>query len=107
MELALILGLFNIFVGLMLVASFLLMGGGFIAWFVRLGTNLTYRDEAIMYMKWGVTIMFVLVVLLAFVKFVQEHTAGAMFLLGIVVVLAVIWLVLKVATAPKEEEGGH
>lgn len=104
MAIAQLLGLFNIFVGLMLTASILLMVGGFIAWFVRLGTWPTYRTEAVEYMKWGVAILFVLVVLLAAVTFVQEHTQEAMFVAGTLFVALVIWLVLKVATAGGGEE---
>lgn len=64
------IGLFNILVGLMLVSAFLAMCGGFIVYLVRMGNN--NRDEGLNYMMWGVTILFVLIILLAVVQLVQH-----------------------------------
>lgn len=100
-------GVFNIFVGLMLVASFLFFFGGLIMWFIRLGTYPTYRDEAIVYMQWAVAILFILVVLLAAVQFIQDHTATASVILGFVIVGVVAWGVFALATAEPAGEDDH
>ena len=100
-------GVFNIFVGLMLVAAFLLFFGGLVVWFMRLGTWPTYRDEAIRYMEWAVAILFMLVVLLAIEQFVQDHTAVASTVLGFIIVGLVAWVVFTVATAESPSEEKH
>ena len=100
-------GAFNIFVGLMLVAAFLLFFGGLIVWVIRLGTFPTYRDEAIEYMEWAVAVLFVLVVLLAVIQYVQNNTQTAMFILGVVIVGLVTWAVITVAATPAKSEDDH
>lgn len=100
-------GLFNILVGLMLVAAFGFFFSGVGMWFARLGTYPTSRDEAIEYMQWGVVILFVLGVLLAVVQFVQQHVGIAYFIVGVVVVMLVIWMILVLSQTPKEKEDKH
>lgn len=97
-------GLFNILVGLMLVAAFLAYFGGLAAWFARLGAWPTNRDEAIRIMQYGVVILFVLAVFLALSQFIQEHAALAAFVVGVVVIGLLMWFILSVATAKSEEE---
>jgi len=96
-------GLFNIMVGLMLVAAFLLFFGGLGMWFARLGTWPTYRDEGISLMQWGVGVLFVLAILLAVVQFVQKHAALAAFLVGVVIVIGVAILLAKAQQAGGED----
>lgn len=103
MELATIVGLFNIMVGLMLVVSALLMCGGFILWYVRLGTFPSYRDDAINIMQWGVAILFVLVVLLGVAQFVQTHTALVMMLIGALIAAGVVYVIATSVTASNGE----
>lgn len=97
-------GVFNIVVGLMLVAAFLTYGTGIILWFTRLGVWPSYRDEAIAILEWAVAIMFMLVVLLAIVHFIQAYAVAASFVFGVIIVLGVIWLILTIATAGGEED---
>ncbi|MFA7309465.1 MAG: hypothetical protein WC050_01035 [Candidatus Paceibacterota bacterium] len=97
-------GFFNIFVGLMLVAAFLCMGTGMLLWVVRLSTYPTYRDEGILLMMWGVAILFVLLVLLAIVQFIQFHAAAASFVFGIIILIAVAWFVIAVLMAKEEKK---
>lgn len=97
-------GIFNIIVGLMLVAAFLTYGTGIILWFTRLGVWPSYRDEAIGILEWAVAIMFMLVVLLSLVHFIQAYAVAASFVFGVLIVLGVIWLILKIATAGGEED---
>jgi uncharacterized Tic20 family protein len=104
MFIANLVGIFNVFVGLMLVAAFLLMGSGLMLWYLRLGTYPTYRDSAIEQMKWAVTIMFVLVVLLGIAQFVQRHTAEAMMAIGVIIAVGIALFVLSELTAAEEEK---
>ena len=101
-------GLFNVLVGLMLTVSILLMGAGWVMWVARLGTTPTYRDEAIHVMQWSVSILFVIVILLLLVQFVQRHTATAVYLLGFIILGFVAWAVLgaikEANKAPAHEE---
>ena len=100
-------GVFNIMVGLMLVAAFLFFFGGLGMWFTRLGTYPTYRDDAIELMQWGVGILFVLAVLLAVVQFVQTHAALASLIVGILVVIGVALVVVSVSQMKGEEDKRH
>lgn len=104
MELSILIGLFNILVGLMLVTSILLMGGGLILWYVRLGTFPTYRDDAIHMMEWSVAILFVLVVLLGIAQFVQTHLALAMMAVGAVAAAVATYFVASILLAPEKKE---
>lgn len=92
--LAQFVGLFNIFVGLLLTLAFLLMGAASVMWAVRLGTSPTYRDDAIMLMQWAVAILFVLIVLLLLVQFIQQHTATAVYIAGFFIIGLVAWAVI-------------
>jgi xanthine/uracil permease len=97
-------GVFNIIVGLMLVASFLLFFGGLAMWVSRLGTYPTNRDEAIRMMQWAVVTLFVLAAFLAISQFIQKHAAMASFVIGVVVVGLAIWFISTVVLAEKKEE---
>lgn len=107
MDLSTVTALFNIVVGLMLVASILLMVGGLMQWYVRLGTTNTYRDDSIVILQWAVSILFVLVVLLGIAQFVETHMTLAMTILGAVVILAVAYFVVTTLMANSEGEEEH
>ena len=97
-------GLFNVFVGLMVTGALLTYGIGFVIWFVRLGTWPTYRTEAIKIMEWSVVILFVLVLLLGIVQYVQNHPRAAGYLAAIVVGAIVVWIVVYLASRPAEKK---
>lgn len=107
MDLSTVIGLFNIIVGLMLVLSILIMGGSLMLWYVRLGTSPTYRDEAIDYMRWAVSILFVLVVLLGVAQYVQTHMAISMLVVGAVIAAAIAYFVATQLMAGGGEEEEH
>jgi len=92
-----VIGLFNIFVGLMLTTALFTYFLGLILWITRLGTWPTYRTEAIKIMEWSVVILFVLVVLLAIVQFFQYHPKEASFVVSIIVAVIIIWIILYLA----------
>lgn len=83
-----VIGLFNIFVGLMLIAAFLFFGSGFVIYIVRLGT--VHREEGIRVMERGVITLFVLVVLVALVHFFQSHPVYATVLVSVIIAIAVV-----------------
>ena len=97
-------GIFNIFVGLMLTAALLTYGLGFAMWVIRLGTWPSYRTEAVRVLEWSVAILFVLIVLLMIVQFFQKHPSAATYVLSAIVVVAVIGLVIYLMLG---SGGGH
>ncbi|OGG50614.1 hypothetical protein A2763_03505 [Candidatus Kaiserbacteria bacterium RIFCSPHIGHO2_01_FULL_54_36] len=100
-------GLFNVFVGLMLVSAMLAYGIGFVVWAVRLGTWPTYRTEAIKIMEWSVVILFVLVVLLAIVQFFQNHPRTAGMIISFIVAAILIWIIVVLAAKSGGEKEEH
>ena len=105
------IGLFNIFVGIMLTVALFTYGLGFILWLCRLGTWPTYRTEAIKIMEWSVVILFVLVVLLAIVQFFQNHRQAATWVVSIIIGIFIIWVIVYLAAhsgggKKKAEAGG-
>ena len=85
-----VLTFFNLFAGVMLTISLILFAGGFVMYLVRLGTYPTYREEAIHVMRYGLSTLFVLVVILGIQQFFLRHmlvavVVGAFILIGIVV----------------------
>ena len=99
-----VVGLFNIFVGLMLTAAILTYAIGFIIWCTRLGTWPSYRTEAVKVMEWSVVILFVLVVLLAIVQFFQNHTRTAAYIASFIVIAVIIGAIVVLAAGAKGEE---
>ncbi len=100
-------GLFNVFVGLMLTAALLTYGVGMVVWWVRLGTWPTYRTEAIKIMEWSVVMLLVLVVLLAIVQFFQNHPRAAGYTVSIVVLVLIVWAILVMAAKGGKKEKEH
>ncbi len=104
MPLSTVIALFNIVVGLMVVASVLLMVGGLGLWYVRLGTYPTHRDTAINMMKWAVSILFVLVVLLSVAQYVQTHMAVSLIAIALIAVAGVVYYVAAHSSSGADDE---
>ncbi len=83
-------GIFNIFVGLMLTTAIVTYAVGLIQWACRLGSWPSYRTVAIKVMEWAVVILFVLVVLLTIVQFIQNNAESARYVLSVLAVLIAI-----------------
>src|SRR3990167_8019990 len=96
-------GVLNIFVGLLVVAAFVAFGTGLVYYLAHL--ELEKRIHGIHIMEWGVSIVFVLIVLLAVAKFVREYTS---IVIGIVSVVMFLLLVIAgtytVASGHKKEK---
>lgn len=100
-----VLGIFNIFVGLMIVVAMVMFFGGLIVWAVLLGT--LRRTQGIILMEWAVVILLVLSVLLAIVRFFQGNPAAATFAVSALLVIGVAWAIFSMASpggAEKKEE---
>ena len=102
-----LLAFFNLFVGLMLTASILLFVGGFIQYLVRLGTWPTYREESVEKMKWGVTTLFSLVVILGIQQFLLKHLLVAVVIGALIVIWVVIWAYSGSEGGEKKNGGEH
>ncbi len=100
-----VVSIFNIFVGLMVVAAFLAYVSGLIIYLVN--TGLIGRSRGIDGMQWGVVILFVLAVLLAIVRFVQQHTALATAIASTLIALFIIFAVIYVFAQGGEEKEEH
>ena len=97
------LGLLNICAGVMIVAALLVFMGGFIRYLVLLGTD--RRAMGLELMLWGVTILFVLVVMLGIVNILQGPLSFIIGI-GVIIFLAVVIAtsVLKAGKKPAEPE---
>lgn len=102
-----IVGIFNIFVGVMLTVALMVYAIGFVMWIIRLGTWPSYRTEAIRVMEWSVAILFTLVVLLGIVQFFQRHPQEATYVLSAVIIIAIIWIVVYLSTHSEEKKDDH
>lgn len=101
-------GLFNVLVGLMLAAAFLLFGVGVVVWSLRLGAWPSYRTQGIAFMQWGVATLFTLIVISGIVEYIQRHTQTALFIIAVIVLLCIGWLIIQAAQASekgKEDKG--
>jgi len=99
-----ILLFFNLFAGLMLTASLILFLGGFAMYLVRLGTYPTYREDALVYMQWGVSVLFALIVLLGVQQFLLSHMKIAMVIGTLLLIALVIWAFMDEGGGHKEEK---
>ena len=99
-----VVGLFNIFVGLMVVAALLTYGIGFVVWITRLGSWPSPRDYAIEIMSWAPVILFVLIVLLAIVQFLQNHPQAGSYIVATVVLLLVVWAIVYLILNTRQSE---
>jgi hypothetical protein len=95
-------GFFNIFAGLMLVAGLLLFFGGFISYLTRLG--LEGRVQGLRYMYWGETVLFVLILMLAVIHYLQFHPTIIFLIIGAIIVVFGSWAILQATASAGEEE---
>jgi len=101
------IGLFNVFVGLMLTVALLTYGIGFVVWIVRLGSWPSYRTEGVVIMEWSVVILFILVVLLSIVQFFQHYPRTAGYVVSTIAVLVVLGSIIVFAAKGEPKEDKH
>lgn len=101
-----VVGLFNIVVGFMFSAAFVTFLGGFVSYLVHFGNQ--ERAVGVKTMEWGVSILFVLVILLGGAQFFQGHQGVTNVIAALVVMIGVAWVLFTVMTEktepPKEEK---
>lgn len=99
-----LLGYLDIFVGLFLAVSIIMFVGALITYFSRYGTP--RRADAFPFMEWSITIVFVLIVILALVHFLRDHTKITLFILAVIIFLFIAKFVMSVLkeSAKKEEK---
>ena len=95
-----VLAVFNLFAGVILTLSLVLFLGGFIVYLVRLGTWPTYREEAIHIMQWGVSILFVLIVVLGIQQALMRHLLVAVSIGALILIYLVFWAFATATKAP-------
>ena len=98
------IGLFHIVVGLLLVFTLAIFATGVSLWIARLNTWPSYRETAIITLEWAVSMLFVLILLVALVYFIQRHSATALTILGVVVIIGILVLITSVFTGQKEKK---
>ena len=89
--------------GTMLTISLVLFIGGFILYIVRLGTWPTYREEAIEIMKWGVSVLFTLILLLAVQQFLLRHLTVAVTIGAIIIAGVIAWVLISSLSEPEKK----
>ena len=102
-----LLTFFNLLAGTMLTISLVLFIGGFILYIVRLGTWPTYREEAIEIMKWGVSVLFTLILLLAVQQFLLRHLTVAVTIGAILIMGVVTWALMSGLSEPAKKPEGE
>jgi cytochrome bd-type quinol oxidase subunit 2 len=104
MTLATFLSLFNIFVGLFLVATLIVYGAAFVSWVARFGTWPSYRDTSIRALEWAVGMAFMLVVLLGIVQYFQQYPKVMATIVAGIVILALVFMLLRAAAKKPEKK---
>ncbi|MDO8522161.1 MAG: hypothetical protein Q7S08_02650 [bacterium] len=95
-------GFLNIFVGLFLTLALILYGAAVIVYFTRYGTP--HRDESLKLVEVGLTILFILIVMLGIVQYFQSHPGNMAYIIGTIVFVLVIGLVIYAYSGGKEKK---
>ncbi len=95
-----VLAFFNLFAGILLTLSIIFFFGGFVMYLVRLGTWPTYREEAVELMKWGVTILFTLIVILGLQQAFMRHLLVAVSIGALILICIVVWAFMEGFSEP-------
>lgn len=98
-----VLGFFNIVVGLFLTVSVISFSAGLILYITRYGT--WPREDAFPFMSFGITILFVISVLLALIHFFVNNTETALYVLAAIVFFCLAGIILFLVKAGKKKEG--
>lgn len=94
-------GVLNIFVGLMVTAAFVTFGVGLLYYFANF--VLERRKVGIYIMEWGVSIVFVLIVLLTLVRFIRHYTETVLGIVSFAVFVFIIIVLIHFATTEHKE----
>ena len=98
-----VLSMFHVMTGLLLTFVLLMFVTGIWAYFARLGTWPTHRDNAIKILEMGVSLLAVLVVRLALLRAFQVCTTVMLTILAVVVFLVLAFFIVRSAATRKEK----
>jgi len=104
LTLAQFVGLFHVVTGLLLTATLGIFAVGVVIYFARLNTWPSYRDISIKVLIWAVLMLFILILFVALVQFIQTHTALALTILGVIVIVGVLILIAWIAGAGQKKK---
>ena len=90
-----ILQLFNICIGLLLVATLGVFLSSVFVYAVRFDTWPSHRDAAIKAMEWSVVMLFVLVILVGIVQAFERYTSTAYFVLAFIVIVLILSFIIR------------
>ena len=97
-----ILALFHVATGILLTFTLLVFASGVFVYYARLGTWPSHRDNAIKVLEWAVSLLFVLVVLLALLRYFQVYTKITLIIFSVILIIVIA--VVLVRTASKKEK---
>jgi len=99
-----VVGLFYVAVGLLVSFTLGIFVVGVCIWIARFNTWPSHRESAIRILEWAVSMLFVLILLVALVYFIQRHSAIALSVLAFIAVVAVLALIASVAAGAKKKK---
>ena len=94
-----ILQLFNICIGVLLVATLGVFVSSVFVYAVRFDTWPNHRDAAIKSMEWSVVMLFVLIILVGILQAFERYTATASFILAFLVIIIILSLIVRVGVS--------
>ena len=96
----------NLFTGILLAISMVFFGGGFVLYLARLGR--TYRSEGLNIMQWGVSTLFVFVVLSTISRWWLLHPDAFPWVFAFIIIGVILFVILPLlAPAEKKDDKKH
>ncbi|OGG73940.1 hypothetical protein A3A40_01275 [Candidatus Kaiserbacteria bacterium RIFCSPLOWO2_01_FULL_54_20] len=99
-----VVGLFYVAVGILVSFTLGIFVVGIGIWIARFNTWPSHRETAIRILEWAVSMLFVLILLVALVYFIQRHSVIALSILGFIAVVAMLILIAVVAAGAKKKK---
>mgnify|MGYP001576665480 FL=1 len=97
-------GFLNIFIGIFLTLALILYGAAVIIYFTRFGNP--NRAESLDLVELGLTILFILIVVLGVVQYFQRHPANMAYIIGTIVFLLVVGLIIYAYSGGEKKPAG-
>lgn len=98
-----VIGFFHLAVGLLLTATLIVFLSGVWLWVARFNTWPSHRDTAIRVMEWGVVMIFVLILMLGIVNYIQKYPSVTLPIIAFIIVVAVAILIVRNLAHKKKE----
>ncbi|OGG77462.1 hypothetical protein A3B35_02500 [Candidatus Kaiserbacteria bacterium RIFCSPLOWO2_01_FULL_54_24] len=97
-------GLFYVAVGILVTFTLGIFVWGIGVWIARFNTWPSHRETAIRILEWAVSMLFVLILLIALIYFIQRHSTLALSILAVIAIIAVLILIVSVAAGAKKKK---